>query len=515
MKLFFIFSLFLFTHILNATQLKIASYNVENLFDMQNNGTEYDAYIPQKHNWTRGNFKKKLLNISEVICDVNADIIGLQEIENKNVLKKLQKSLRSIGCFYPYLAISNSKKSAIQVALLSKLPIQNSQDIVVSRAWGQRNILEVKYLFDNKAFYIYVNHWKSKHSPESHRMISARGLKKRLETLPKKSEYILLGDFNSDYLEYKKMEKQHDDTQGKTGINDVLKTVCNDKLIEEKNMRGKGFYHYNLWLELVSFQRWSHNFFGKKQALDAILLPPTLFDGEGIDYLNDSFFVFKPSYLFHKKGYIQRWEYKNNRHLGKGYSDHLPVVATFSTEPYIFDKKGKTLSMGKVSDLYQDDWSPSIYLKNVKVIFKRGHHAIVKQSKKGRAIFIYGADGLVEGKAYDIVVHKVKIYKGLHEVIDFSVEYTYGEVEIDAFYQKKIDDFKNKKFINEVCVNLRGVYRKDKFYMDGKIYPIFFKNRKIKPKNGSLLKLYRVQVGYYNSPQLVVWDKKDFTLLEN
>jgi len=508
--LFFI----LFSLPLYSIQFKIASYNVENLFDMQRNGTEYEAYIPKKHNWTRVNFKKKLLNISEVICDVNADIIGLQEIENKNVLKALQKSLRSIGCFYPYSSISKTKKSAIQVAILSKVPIQSTQDIVVSRRWGYRNILEVKYIIDNKVFYIYVNHWTSKHSPESHRMVSGRALVKRLKSLPKMSEYILLGDFNSDYLEYKNMEAQHNDTQGKTAINHLLKTVINDKLIEEKNMRSKDFYHYNLWLELTTFQRWSHNFFGKKQALDAILLPFTLFDGKGIDYVNDSFSVLKSSYLFHKKGYINRWQYKNNKHLGKGYSDHLPIMANFSTRAYLFDKKRENVSKGTVSDLYDKVLPNSIYLKNIKVIFKRGHHAIVKQSPKGRAIFIYGADGLIEGHAYDIVVHKMKIYKGLHEVVDFSIEYDYSLVKIDNLYKKKPLELKDKKLINEVFVNLIGIYKKENFYLDGKIYPIFFKNRKTEPKDGSLLKLHRVQVGYYNTLQLVVWDAKDFTVLE-
>ena len=515
MKYLFIFSLFFFTHTLYASQLKIASYNVENLFDMKNNGTEYDAYVPNKHHWTRNNFNKKLLNISESICDVNADIIGLQEIENTNVLKQLQKSLHNIGCLYPYSVISTSKKSAIQVAILSKISIQSTKEIKVSQAWGQRNILEVKYRFNNQPFYIYVNHWKSKRSPESHRILSARALKQRLLCLPKESEYIVLGDFNSDYLEYKNIEKQHNDTKGKTGINTVLKTIKNDRLIEEKDMHNNGFYHYNLWLELASFQRWSHNFFGKKQALDAILLPPTLFNGKGLDYVNDTFSVLKSSYLFHKKGYINRWQYKNSKHLGKGYSDHLPIVATFSTEAYIFDRVRETIFHGNISDLYQHPLNSSLYLKNIKVIFKRGHHAVIQASKKGRAIFIYGADGLKEGNAYDILVHKVKVYKGLSEVIDFSVEYDYGLVEIDEFYKSKPFDLKDKKSMNEVWKNLVGVYDKDNFYIDGKKYPIFFKNRKEKPKDGSRLKLHRVQVGYYNGLQLVVWDKKDFILLEN
>jgi exonuclease III len=513
MKHFLIFSLFLFTNTLYSLEFKIASYNVENLFDMQYNGYEYDAYIPLKHNWTLSNFKKKLLNVSEVICEINADIIGLQEIENENVLKKLQKKLRNIGCIYPYFSISKSKKSTIQVALLSKIPIHSTKEIVVGYQWGQRNILKVKYFLNQKDFYIYVNHWKSKKSPESQRMVSAKALEKELKSLEKGSEYIILGDFNSDYLEYKNIEKQHNDTHGKTGINNILKTVVNDRLIGEMEMKWDGFHHYNLWLELTPFQRWSHNFFGKKQALDAMLLPPTLFNAKGIDYVNDSFSVLRFPYLFHKRGYINRWAYKNGRHQGKGYSDHLPIVASFTSKPYVFHKKQK-IKRGEIAHLYDDTLSDSIYLKEVKVILRRGHHAIIKASKEGRGIFIYGADGLKEGWAYDILVHKVKNYKGLHEVIDFSIEYNYGKVMIDSLYKKSDFDVNDTFVINEVLTEIQGIYKEDRFYTQGNVYPIFFKNRIIKPKDGTSLKLHRVQVGYYNTLQLVIWDKKDFTYIE-
>lgn len=510
----FITSLFFFPLFLYATTLKIASYNVENLFDMVYNGTEYKEYVPNQHNWTRVNLKKKLLNISDVICDINADIIGLEEVENEHALKLLQKTLQSVGCFYKYSAITHKKKSAIQVALLSKIPIQNSHEIVVNRKLGHRNILEVKFMIDGKALFIYVNHWNSKHAAESRRMVSARALKNRLSTLPKESDYLLLGDFNSDYNEYQHMEPKHNDTHGETGINNILKTTIGDRLVKENDMKSKKFQHYNLWLELPTFQRWSYNFFGKKQGLDNILLPPSLFDGKGVDYVNDSFKVFKPAYLFHKKGYINRWQYKYGRHLGKGYSDHLPIMATFSTQPYHFDDKNQTLITGHIGDLYVKNLSNILYLKKVKVILKRGHHAIIKQFKNGRAIFVYGAEGLEEGKSYDIVVDKIHTYKGLHEVVDFSIAYAYGTSNIDDYFYKNRKNLNIKKLENEVLKNIKGVYKQGKFYVEGKGYPIFFKNRHFRPKEGSRLKLDRVQIGYYNAMQLVVWDAKDITVLE-
>ena len=503
-----IFQLLLFlTLFLHSTQLKIASYNVENLFDMQRNGTEYEEYIPLKHNWNRRVLQKKLLNISEVICDMNADIIGLQEIENKNILQQLQKSLRKVGCYYNYSSITHKKKSAIQVALLSKIPIVSSKELEVNRKLNYRPILENKFMIDGKPLYVYVNHWTSKRSPESKRMVSAKVLAKQLHTLGEQTDYILLGDFNSNYNEYLHLKRSHNDTNGKVGLNHILKTVMKNKLVHKKDMQQhQSFLHYNLWLELAKFQRWSHNFYGEKQGLDAILLPQSMFDAKGINYLNNSFHVFKPNYLFHKKGYIYRWQYKAKRHLGKGYSDHLPIVATFLTQAYVPDVKSNKIEKGNITQLYQKTLKNPLYLKNVKVILKTKYHAVIKQEKGGRAIFIYGANGLEEGGEYDLLVNKIKNYHGLHEIVDFNIEYIYAKLNIKDYYFKGILNFTNKTLENEVLEELEGVYRENNLYTNNKSYPIYFKNRASRPKNGTYLKLKKVQIGYYNRLQFVVWE---------
>jgi endonuclease/exonuclease/phosphatase family metal-dependent hydrolase len=407
-KMKFIIPLLLFSfNLINSSELKIASYNVENLFDMYHNGTEYDRYIPYRDNWIKEILKIKLKNISEVICEIDADIIGLQEIENLNALKSLQKSLRYYGCRYNYLAISHKRKSAIQVALLSKIPIKAYRDIDVTKSFGIRNILETKFIIEGKPLYIFVNHWNSKRSPESKRIKSAIALKERLLTLPKGSEYILLGDFNSNYNEYKRV--------GKTGINMVL----NSMLFREESMREGQFIHYNLWLEPLPYRRWSYNFYGDKQGLDAILLPPSLFDSKGIDYINDSFTVFKRVYMFTKEGYINRWRYKKGKHYARGYSDHLPISALFSTKPYIPKKRKTSRGVCKIKEIYNSNSLPCL-LKNVKVISKKGRGATISDSKD--EIFIYGVDRSIKvGRYYNIEVSATKIYRGVYEIIDFTI----------------------------------------------------------------------------------------------
>jgi len=410
-----------------SSNIKIASYNVENLFDMIHNGHEYQEYIPHKHNWTDKIFKKKLLNISEVICELNADIIGLQEIENKNVLKKLQQTLTRVGCNYKYSAITHKKQSAIQVAILSCIPFKNKKELVVNRTLGYRNILEVKFSFNGNLFFVFVNHWKSKRSKESYRILSAKRLMKRLNALPKGSEYIILGDFNSDYDEFQHLELKHNDSHGKTGINHYLKTInSQEKFIRPFLFKEKEIEHYNLWLEVENYKRWSHNFYGNKQALDAIILPSTLFNGKGLEYIKNSFDVFKKSYLFHKKGYIFRWEYKHKKHQGKGYSDHLPIVATFSTDKAFKKLNNNGLHINTIDRLLSKEILLPILLKKVKVISLEKKKAIITDRNAKKNISIYGIKNALQlNKYYDIAVYKRKFYKGQYEIIDFEIEKRY------------------------------------------------------------------------------------------
>ncbi len=390
----------LFFSFLHSTQLKIASYNIENLFDMYYNGTEYKEYIPNKHNWTKSILNKKLTNISEVICEIDADIIGLQEVENINALKLLQKSLKYYGCNYKYSAITHKSKSAIQIAVLSKIPIKSHKDIIVTKVLGVRNILEAKFIIDKNPLYLYINHWNSKRSSISKRVLSAKALKRIILSLPESAEYIILGDFNTNYNNSK--------------INSILNSVRKCNLLKDK------FSLYNLWLEEPIYRRWSYNFYGKKEGIDAIFIPYSLIDGKGVDYINNSFSIFKKRYLFHKRGYILRWEYKKGRHKGVGYSDHLAISANFSTKAYI--KENCKIKLGLIKKLLLDKVDLPIKLEQVKVIKKFKNGVYIEDNLSKEEIAIFGINKkLLLGEKYNIIVYKRKFYNGKYEITDYSI----------------------------------------------------------------------------------------------
>ena len=107
-----------------GVEFKLATYNVENLFDLSYNRTEYKEYRPNTKYWNRYRFEKKIKNISKVVKDLNPHIIALQEIESKKALYELNKKLR-----YKYSYFLKNKTSAIGVATLSKYKIIENKKI--------------------------------------------------------------------------------------------------------------------------------------------------------------------------------------------------------------------------------------------------------------------------------------------------------------------------------------------------------------------------------------------------
>ncbi len=332
MKFFTIFIL-LSTILFGENVLKIATYNVENLFDLQRSGHEYKEYIPfTKANWNRHTYQIKLKNITRVIKDINADIIALQEIESLQVLKDLRYQLKRDGLYYKYYKIANLKDTTIKVAILSKIPFVYTHEIAVTSSYKYRNILEAKFNIGDENLYILVNHWKAKSGPESMRIVSAKKLLKRVKELGRNKNIIALGDFNSHYEEYKIFirKRKHNDTGGITGINHILGTIHYQE--QSSTVKVSPYTFYNLWYDIPTDKRYSYIFHNKKEALDNILVSGNLLKKKGLHYTEGSVTPFEKNYLFHGR-YIYRWQVTRKypyKHKGRGYSDHLPVVATFS-----------------------------------------------------------------------------------------------------------------------------------------------------------------------------------------
>ena len=136
--LFITFNLF-------ANQLKIASYNVENLFDLKVDNSEHAEFVPNsKSQWNEKNFNIKLNNLIKVIEDLDADIIALQEIENRELIQLLIKKIPK----YKYYSFIKYPNSAIGLGFLSKIQIKENKFIDIKfETKVYRPILETTFLF--------------------------------------------------------------------------------------------------------------------------------------------------------------------------------------------------------------------------------------------------------------------------------------------------------------------------------------------------------------------------------
>ena len=507
-----------------AVTLKVASYNVENLFDLHRDGSEYEEYIPfNRHGWDERAYRIKLRNVAQVLCDLKPDVVGLQEIESDRALRDLQRSVEACGWKMPYRAIADRKPTVVKTALLSRYPVAAKREIDPDGSLKTRNILETTLDVRGWPLKIFVNHWKSRSGPESRRIVSAKALMRRLMQLPKSTDYILLGDFNSDWKEYRTLphSTRLNDTRGVTGINHILKTLCDGEPVTKRTSRWP--CHYDLWYELPPQKRWSHNFYGHKTALDHILLPAAMFDGRNIDYVDKSFRRFTPYYLFTRKGAIRRWKIdrrRRGRHLGEGYSDHLPIYALFSTEPFrpaaaahahesSSTHSGHTQTEGKtvrIADLYRMPVGPAdVRLHDAVVIYKKGKVTILK-SPGDRAILVYrDTRKLRFGHAYDLRVRKLYDYKGLREITKLDVLEDLGRRSPEKLYitpRKPIDD---PSLVNEVLREIEGTYDGHRLHTLYGTVRIYFKNRKEKPRKGETLRLEKVRMGIYRfEPEIVV-----------
>jgi endonuclease/exonuclease/phosphatase family metal-dependent hydrolase len=512
-KIFKILFLIFFSTSLFALDFKVATYNVENLFDLKYDGTEYKEYKPNSKYWHKKAFNNKIQNITRVIKDLDADILSLQEIESQEALEILLKKLPK----YKYSFFLKNKDSAIGVAIVSKFKIIKNEKIITDKfTTYSRPILKSTININNKKLIIYSNHWKSKRTAESTRIPYAQSLKRNINTLNNDEDYIILGDLNSNYDEYITFanDKKLNDTYGITGINQVLNTSINGNFIKKKDILKQNSKNvlYNLWLDIPNKQnRFSSSFRKHKNTPDNMLVSYALFDKKNISYINNSFEVFKPSYLYKHK--INRW----NKKKYNGYSDHLPIFARFSTEVQTYIIKNKVLLTNNIDILYEKQkLHNSIKVHDAIVLYKSKNKAIIK-AKNSRAILIYkNTKSLKLGYKYDLEINEIKNYNGLQEITNFKIlkEKEYDKNYEDLFISKDTKNILSVKYQNEVLKDIKGLYKNKHLHTSNqKLYLYFNKNIK-KPKNNEYIKIIHAPLSIYKSKiQIAINKQSDFKVI--
>lgn len=284
----------------------IMSWNVQNLFDGVDDGSEYSDYSVAEGRWSRKLYERRLKYLSKIILLNNPDVVALQEIEGENVLIDFkEKYLES----YRYHS-STSGEGAIQLGVLSKVPIKRVGFIDPNKEEkGLRVIQEVTLILGDNELTILNNHWKSKRGgfSEHLRVESAKVLKRRLLEL-KDEEVIVVGDLNENYNEYQKVHKSYDTALMYKSSGEGI-TINNSRINHPDNL-------YTPWPD--SKFPGSYRYRGEWETIDHILLNRELMNKSGLYFR--SFYVDSREELVNDE-YVNKWDMVS----GRGYSDHLPI----------------------------------------------------------------------------------------------------------------------------------------------------------------------------------------------
>ncbi|MBF2055578.1 MAG: endonuclease/exonuclease/phosphatase family protein [Candidatus Sericytochromatia bacterium] len=186
-----------------STKLRIASYNIRNLFD----GVPMPGGSAEK-----AKPEKELVALGEAMRHINADVIALQEVENKEVLAQFRdRYIRELGYREMVLVEANDPRG-IDVALISRYPVvdvKSHKDVRFPVPGQQeqqgfsRDLLQVRVQGPNNyLFTAFVVHLKSQHGAEvadAKRFAEADQINRivrRFQEQNPKENVVVLGDFN-------------------------------------------------------------------------------------------------------------------------------------------------------------------------------------------------------------------------------------------------------------------------------------------------------------------------------
>ena len=289
--------------------LSIGFWNAENLFDLINDPIKNDDEfaIGGRKNVDQEIYDLKIKNCSEVLSDLDVDILGLCEVENITVLHDLNNSYAKRN--YSIIHYESPDNRGIDNALLydkNRFSIISSRAIVNSlEGKGKtRDILHVSGEYQNSLLHIFINHWPSNYGGKEKaipkRNSTAKLIKKEIELIKKEdsfAEIILLGDFNEDPNE-KNIQLLEN-----IGLYSLMKPMLGQPKIGTYVYRNKDYFY------------------------DQIIVNEQLQDLKNLSIVNKSLYILDLPKYRQQEGNYKHYPFRfwaGNRLLG-GYSDHLAI----------------------------------------------------------------------------------------------------------------------------------------------------------------------------------------------
>ncbi|HUF19341.1 MAG TPA: endonuclease/exonuclease/phosphatase family protein [Burkholderiales bacterium] len=220
---------------LGRTEVTIMTFNVENLFDTEDDpGKDDRTYLPlemkqtAEHraacaqvevprwrdqclnwDWSEGILERKLQVVAAAILQVDdgqgPDIVALQEVENLDVLERLRTQYLADAGYLPSILIEGDDNRGIDVGFLSRLELAERPELHripfgadPQRVADTRGILEATFVLpDGSLLTGYAVHFPAPFHPTDMRIAAYRFLAGLRASLPADRPAFAAGDFNT------------------------------------------------------------------------------------------------------------------------------------------------------------------------------------------------------------------------------------------------------------------------------------------------------------------------------
>ncbi len=307
-------------------ECRIMFYNTENLFDPEDDSLKNDGeFTPDGvRRWTKRRMYEKINKISKVVLAVGEwnppVLIGLCEVENRNVLNKLiyQTALKSFN--YRIIHEESPDNRGIDVALLYRKdhfkPLHYNYHHVLFEEGSRptRDILVAEgIVFEKDTLFYIINHWPSRYGgmlpTRPKRAAAARTVVHIIDSISEihpNPRIIITGDFNDGPDDESIAKVLH-----ATPIDDSTGRVINLSA-SWKGQKTGTLKFQNGWNIFDQF----------------IVSQPLIQDTTGLHIKNNEAFIFNADFLSTKDeqfGDIKPYRTYVGFKFQGGFSDHYPV----------------------------------------------------------------------------------------------------------------------------------------------------------------------------------------------
>jgi len=295
--------------LLSQGPLTIGFWNIENLFDIENdpNKNDDEFALNGRKNVTQKIYDLKIKHSAEVLSDLNVDVLGLCEVENMTVLKDLNKAYGERN--YNIVHYESPDKRGLDNALMYD---ENQFSVLASRSIPNilkngnkiRDILYVKGEYRNEILHLFINHWPSNYGGKERAIPKRRSTAKLImsevsliQQTDKFAEIILLGDFNEN------PDEKNIELLREVGLNSLMRTMIGEPGVGTYVSRGEDYFY------------------------DQIIVNNGLQDENNLTLVHGSTYILDLPKYRQQEGKYKHYPFRfwaGNKLLG-GYSDHLAI----------------------------------------------------------------------------------------------------------------------------------------------------------------------------------------------